>query len=56
MVLKGKTSSLTEDISKIGQDHDASAVRAHLLGLRELFRIHGGLKGLPSTFVKYIYM
>lgn len=41
---------------QITLDHDASAVCAHMLGLRDLVKLHGGFQGFPSPFVKYIYM
>ena len=37
-------------------DHDASAVRTHMFGLRDLIKFRGGFKGLPLPFIKFIYM
>ena len=48
--------SLTEISLQLVIDHDASAVRTHMFGLRDLIKFRGGFKGLPLPFIKFIYM
>ena len=52
----GMKYSLTRNPLQIVIDHDASAVRTHMFGLRDLIKFRGGFKGLPLPFIKFIYM
>lgn len=35
-------------------DHDASAIRVHMDGLRDLIELRGGLKCLPVTLARHL--
>ena len=37
-------------------DHDVQAVRTHMLGLRNLIRLRGGLEGLPWPITQFIFV